>query len=172
VVPGLALFHGRRAGKTDGRMEIGKYFPLFVLGFLAMAVARSVGDAGVIRGGHAFGVWEAPAWKQLTKTLGETWATAALGAAMAAVGLTTNLRSLRVLGARPLYLGAISAAVVAGLALGRMRPRSLACSRAIASLPRRAPPPSITSGDFARRERKSGRLEELPEPAIERSARA
>jgi uncharacterized integral membrane protein (TIGR00698 family) len=117
VVPGLALFHGRRAGKTDGRMEIGKYFPLFVLGFLAMAVARSVGDAGVIRGGHAFGVWEAPAWKQLTKTLGETWATAALGAAMAAVGLTTNLRSLRVLGARPLYLGAISAAVVAGLAL-------------------------------------------------------
>jgi uncharacterized integral membrane protein (TIGR00698 family) len=117
VVPGLALLHGRRAGKTDGRMEIRKYFPLFVLGFLAMAVARSVGDAGVVRGGHAFGVWDAPAWKQLTRTLGETWATAALGTAMAAVGLTTNLRSLRVLGARPLYLGAISAAVVAGLAL-------------------------------------------------------
>jgi uncharacterized integral membrane protein (TIGR00698 family) len=117
VVPGLALLHGRRAGKTGGRMEIRKYFPLFVLGFLAMAVARSVGDAGVVRGGHAFGVWDAEAWKRLTRTLGETWATAALGTAMAAVGLTTNLRSLRVLGARPLYLGAISAAVVAGLAL-------------------------------------------------------
>jgi uncharacterized integral membrane protein (TIGR00698 family) len=117
VVPGLALLHGRRAGKTGGRMEIRKYFPLFVLGFLAMAVARSVGDAGIVRGGHAFGVWDAEAWKRLTRTLGETWATAALGTAMAAVGLTTNLRSLRVLGARPLYLGAISAAVVAGLAL-------------------------------------------------------
>jgi uncharacterized integral membrane protein (TIGR00698 family) len=117
VVPGLALLHGRRAGKTGGRMEIRKYFPLFVLGFLAMAVARSVGDTGVVRGGHAFGVWDAEAWKRLTRTLGETWATAALGTAMAAVGLTTNLRSLRVLGARPLYLGAISAAVVAGLAL-------------------------------------------------------
>lgn len=117
VVPGLALLHGRRAGKTGGRMEIRKYFPLFVLGFLAMAVARSAGDAGVVRGGHAFGVWDAEAWKRLTRTLGETWATAALGTAMAAVGLTTNLRSLRVLGAKPLYLGAISAAVVAGLAL-------------------------------------------------------
>jgi uncharacterized integral membrane protein (TIGR00698 family) len=117
VVPGLAFLHGRRVGKTDGRVEIRKYFPLFVLGFLAMAVARSLGDAGVVRGGHAFGVWDAEAWKRLTRTLGETWAAAALGTAMAAVGLTTNLRSLRVLGARPLYLGAISAAVVAGLAL-------------------------------------------------------
>jgi uncharacterized integral membrane protein (TIGR00698 family) len=117
VVPGLAFLHGRRAGKTRGRIEIRKYFPLFVLGFLAMAVARSAGDAGIVRGGHAFGVWDAEEWMRLTRTLGETWATAALGTAMAAVGLTTNLRSLRVLGARPLYLGAISAAVVAGLAL-------------------------------------------------------
>jgi uncharacterized integral membrane protein (TIGR00698 family) len=117
VVPGLAFLHGRRAGKTDGRVEIRKYFPLFVLGFLAMAVARSLGDSGVVRGGHAFGVWDAEAWKRLTRTLGETWAAAALGTAMAAVGLTTNLRSLRVLGAKPLYLGAISAVVVAGLAL-------------------------------------------------------
>jgi uncharacterized integral membrane protein (TIGR00698 family) len=117
VVPGLAFLHGRRAGKTRGRIEIRKYFPLFVLGFLAMAVARSAGDAGIVRGGHAFGVWDAEEWMRLTRMLGETWATAALGTAMAAVGLTTNLRSLRVLGARPLYLGAISAAVVAGLAL-------------------------------------------------------
>jgi uncharacterized membrane protein YadS len=36
---------------------------------------------------------------------------------MAGVGLTTNLRSLRLLGARPLYLGAVSAVLVAGLAL-------------------------------------------------------
>ena len=40
-----------------------------------------------------------------------------------------------------------------GERLGRMRPRSLACSRASAPLPRRAPPPSITSGDYARRDR-------------------
>ena len=117
VVPGLAFLHARRAGKTGGRVEVRKYFPLFVLGFLAMAVVRSVGDAGVVAGGRAFGAWSAEAWKDVTKTLGETWAGAALGTAMAGVGLTTNLRSLRVLGARPLYLGALSAAFVAGLAL-------------------------------------------------------
>jgi uncharacterized integral membrane protein (TIGR00698 family) len=117
VVPGLAFLHARRAGKTGGRLEVRKYFPLFVLGFLAMAVARSLGDAGAAAGGRAFGVWDAEAWKQVTKTLGETSAGAALGTAMAGVGLTTNLRSLRVLGARPFYLGALSAAFVAGLAL-------------------------------------------------------
>jgi uncharacterized membrane protein YadS len=36
---------------------------------------------------------------------------------MAGVGLTTDLRALSALGARPLYLGALSAAFVAGLAL-------------------------------------------------------
>jgi uncharacterized membrane protein YadS len=117
VVPGLAFFHGRRVGKTGGRVEIRKYFPLFVLGFLAMAIARSLGDAGVVRGGLAFGAWDGETWNRLTRTLGETWAAAALGTAMAGVGLLTNLRSLRLLGVRPLYLGAISAVLVAGLAL-------------------------------------------------------
>jgi uncharacterized membrane protein YadS len=36
---------------------------------------------------------------------------------MAGVGLTTNLRSLAKLGTRPFYVGAASAALVAGLAL-------------------------------------------------------
>lgn len=117
VVPGLAILHARRSGKTGRRLEVRKHFPVFVLGFLAMAVARSVGDAHAVAGGKAFGIWDPEVWKQLTRTLGETWAGAALAMAMAGVGLTTNLRSLRVLGARPFYLGALSAAFVAGLAL-------------------------------------------------------
>jgi len=117
VVPGLAFLHGRRAGKSGGRVQFKKYFPLFVLGFLAMAIARSLGDAAVVRGGLAFGALDGKEWNRLTRTLGETWSAAALGTAMAGVGLTTNLRSLRLLGARPLYLGAVSAVLVAGLAL-------------------------------------------------------
>jgi uncharacterized integral membrane protein (TIGR00698 family) len=117
VVPGLAFLHARRVGKPGERLKIRKFFPLFVLGFIAMAVVRSLGDAGVAAGGAAFGAWDAEAWKNLTKTLGETWAGAALATAMAGVGLTTDLRALSALGARPLYLGALSAAFVAGLAL-------------------------------------------------------
>jgi uncharacterized integral membrane protein (TIGR00698 family) len=117
VVPVLAYVHARRSGGKGRRVAIGKLFPLFVLGFLAMAVARSLGDAGLSGGGLAFGVLDAGAWAGLTKLLGETWAAAALGTAMAGVGLTTDLRSLAKLGARPFYVGAASAALVAGLAL-------------------------------------------------------
>jgi uncharacterized integral membrane protein (TIGR00698 family) len=117
VVPLLALLHARRSGQPGRPVAIGTLFPLFVLGFLAMAIARSLGDAGVSGGGPALGVFDAEAWARWTKLLGETWASAALGTAMAAVGLTTDLRSLAKLGARPFYVGAASAALVAGLAL-------------------------------------------------------
>jgi uncharacterized integral membrane protein (TIGR00698 family) len=117
VVPVLALLHARRSGHSGGRVAIGKLFPLFVLGFLAMAIVRSVGDAGAAGGGLAFNALSSGAWARLTKLLGETWAAAALGTAMAGVGLTTDLRSLAKLGARPFYVGAASAALVAGLAL-------------------------------------------------------
>ena len=117
VVPLLAFLHARRTGKRGGRMQVARYFPLFVLGFLALAIARSLGDAGLAAGGRAFGVWDAGAWKQFVKSAGETWAAALLGTAMAGVGLTTDFKSLAVLGGKPLAVGALSAALVAALAL-------------------------------------------------------
>jgi hypothetical protein len=83
-----------------------------------MALIRSVGDAGI--GGnsaHAFGMWNLEIWKDLTKALGETVAYGALGAAMASVGLTTHLNTFRVLGLKPLYVGAMSATLVGAVAL-------------------------------------------------------
>jgi uncharacterized membrane protein YadS len=90
---------------------------MFVLGFLAMAIVRSIGDASILSGGRAWGIWDAAAWKGVAKTVGETWGSAALGMAMAGVGLSTNLRALRRLGGKPFAVGALSAALVAGLAL-------------------------------------------------------
>jgi uncharacterized integral membrane protein (TIGR00698 family) len=118
VVPLLAYLNARQQGTERKRVNIAKLFPLFVLGFAAMALARSVGDAGI--GGasaRAFGVWNLEIWKDLTKALGETVAYGALGAAMASVGLTTNLNTFRVLGLKPLYVGAMSATVVGAVAL-------------------------------------------------------
>jgi uncharacterized integral membrane protein (TIGR00698 family) len=117
VVPALAFLYARRTGRAGERVNVGNLFPFFVLGFLAMAILRSVGDAGLSSGARAFGVWDAGSWKGVTKTVGETWATAALATAMAAVGLSTNLRSFRTMGWKPLYVGALSAALVGGLAL-------------------------------------------------------
>lgn len=117
VVPLLAYLHARRTGHEGGRVRIARLFPVFVLGFLAMALLRSAGDAGLASGGRAFGVWDGAAWQNTVKTVGETWGTAALATAMAAVGLSTNLRSLGRMGWRPLYVGALSAALIGVLAL-------------------------------------------------------
>lgn len=118
VVPLLAFLSARQRGTERKRVNIAKLFPIFVLGFAAMALIRSFGDAGI--GGvsaRAFGMWNLEIWKELTKTLGETVAYGALGAAMASVGLTTHLNTFRVLGLRPLYVGAMSATLVGVVAL-------------------------------------------------------
>ncbi len=117
VVPALAYLHARRSGQAGGRVGIAKLFPLFVLGFLAMAIVRSLGDAGLAAGGRALHAWNVPAWQRVTKMVGEGWGTAALGTAMAGVGLSTDLKSFRAMGLKPLYVGALSAALVAALAL-------------------------------------------------------
>jgi uncharacterized membrane protein YadS len=117
VVPLLAWLHVRRTGHEGRRVRIAKLFPLFVLGFLAMAVVRSLGDAGLTARGFAFGVFDAARWGSVVKAVGETGATAALATAMAGVGLSTNLRSFGKMGWRPFYVGGLAAVLVAGLSL-------------------------------------------------------
>jgi len=117
IVPGLAFLHARRTGRAAGRVDTRNLFPLFVVGFLGMAIARSIGDAALLSGGRAWGICDAAGWKNAVKTLGETWGAAALGIAMAGVGLSTNLKALRRLGPKPFAVGALSALLVAGLAL-------------------------------------------------------
>jgi uncharacterized integral membrane protein (TIGR00698 family) len=120
VVPVLAYVYARKQGVADGaarKVNLLKLFPVFVLGFLGMAVLRSIGDAGA-RGGLAFGIWDAAAWTGVTKLVGDKIAYYVLGTAMACVGLTTKLSVFRGLGLKPLWLGAIVSLLVAGLALG------------------------------------------------------
>lgn len=117
VVPALAYRHAKRVGRAGVSVSLRGIFPLFVLGFVAMAAIRSVGDAMLAHSHPAFGVWNGPAWAGLAKTIGEGYAGAALGTAMAAVGLTTRFSVLRGLGAKPFYVGAVSATVVGALAL-------------------------------------------------------
>jgi uncharacterized integral membrane protein (TIGR00698 family) len=118
VVPVLAYRHARRRGRAEGApVTLRGIFPVFVLGFVAMAAVRSVGDAMLSHGTAAWGLWAAPAWSALAKTVGETVSGWALGTAMAAVGLSTRFSVLKGLGAKPLYVGAVSATLVAALAL-------------------------------------------------------
>ena len=117
VVPLLAYLHARRTGHEGRRIRLARLFPMFVLGFLAMAIGRSIGDASLAAGHLAYGMWNAPGWLDATKTVGETWGSACLGTAMGGVGLSTNLKTFGAMGWRPLYVGGLAAILVALLAL-------------------------------------------------------
>ena len=118
VVPGVALLHrGRGAGVR--RPKLSQAVPGFVLGFLALVVLRTLGDLGPLPFG---GLLSAEAWSGVLES-GARFSGWLLVLAMAAVGLGTDLRSLRRLGVRPLLVGFVAALVVGGvgaLLIGRV----------------------------------------------------
>jgi uncharacterized integral membrane protein (TIGR00698 family) len=113
VIPFMAFYYARRSQVEGKKTNIAKLLPLFVLGFLAMAALRSIGDAMVNVGGNAYGLWDAAAWEAFYGTI-KTWAENLLVIALAAVGLSTNFRSFKGLGVQPFLVG-LGAAVAVGV---------------------------------------------------------
>ncbi len=119
VVPVLGLLHRRMSAREHGTpVSLSKLFPLFVLGFLAASVFRSVGEAGLSASGAAYGLLDPSSWVRFIRLLGEQTAGLLLGTALAAVGMTTRLSVFRALGVTPLLLGLAAALVVSLSALG------------------------------------------------------
>jgi len=113
VVPLMAVIYARRsAGTASARTVNGwKLFPVFILGFIAMAVVRSIGDTGLTGGGLALGLYGKTQWGAAVAWVSD-WAGYALAMAMAGVGLGTRLTTLKGLGIMPFYVGLFSAVVV------------------------------------------------------------
>ena len=120
VVPGAAWLHQREAvGAARTRVaRIPKWqqvVPVFVLGFLALALLRTLGDLG---GDAPFGgALAIGSWHDLLSS-GLSLSGWCLALAMAAIGLGTNLRQLRGLGLRPLGVGLVAAVTVGAVAAG------------------------------------------------------
>jgi uncharacterized integral membrane protein (TIGR00698 family) len=117
VIPFMAFYYtsrmadqGQSAGKKTG---FAKLLPLFVIGFLFLAIVRSVGDAGISAGGRAFGLWGSAAWKGIHGFF-KNWAVNLLGVALAGVGLNTRFRILKGLGVKPFIVG-LGAALIVGV---------------------------------------------------------
>lgn len=108
VVPLMGWLHRG----DDAAASKGGLFPTFVLGFLALAAVRSVGDLAVGAELLPAGPWDAT-----THLVGSRLSTIALATALAGVGLGTRLGTLAKLGARPLALGTGAAAAVALVSL-------------------------------------------------------
>ncbi len=118
VIPLMALVYARRLASqgraTGARVSAWRLFPLFILGFIAMAILRSAGDAGLRHGSLALGYWNPADWSR-TMALVSDAGTYLLAIAMAGVGLGTRLKSLRGLGIKPFYVG-LFASLVVGIA--------------------------------------------------------
>jgi uncharacterized integral membrane protein (TIGR00698 family) len=118
VVPLLTLWHARGSGAVAGRTPVMQLLPLFIFGFLALALLRTAGDYTAQRG-LALGALEPATWKHWTTQVGDVWgARYLLGAAMAAVGLSTSLPTFRSVGLRPLAVGLAGALLVGATGLG------------------------------------------------------
>jgi uncharacterized integral membrane protein (TIGR00698 family) len=118
VIPALTWMHARSAqaaapGQTRRAMSWRSLVPTFVLGFVAMALVRSAGDAMLGSGGLALGLWGREGWAGLSSLVGDTiGARWLLGTAMAAVGLNTNFAVFKGVGLKPFAVGLAGALVV------------------------------------------------------------
>lgn len=116
VIPILTWMHLKSTHAASGKpmkTSLKSLVPGFVLGFVAMAVVRSIGDATFGSTGAAFGVLSAESWASITKQLGDFWASQVfLGTAMAAVGLNTTFAVFKGVGVKPFAVGMAGAIVV------------------------------------------------------------
>ncbi|MQC25289.1 MAG: putative sulfate exporter family transporter [Chloroflexi bacterium] len=122
VIPLLTWLHIRASQSVEGAVKKTTKWtalvPGFVIGFVAMAVVRSAGDATLGSSGAAFGVWHADAWASITRQLGDYWASQILlGTAMAAVGLNTNFAVFQGVGMKPFAVGLAGALAVGSVGM-------------------------------------------------------
>jgi uncharacterized integral membrane protein (TIGR00698 family) len=113
VVPLAAFVYRRKDGGHGGRrVSIIRFFPMFVGGFVLMALIRTVGDAS-LSDGRVFGVMDVETWRAWTTRIGDEWgARYFLGTAMASVGLGTRFSVFKGVGLKPFAVGLAGALVV------------------------------------------------------------
>ncbi|MEM6305468.1 MAG: putative sulfate exporter family transporter [Pseudomonadota bacterium] len=112
VIPLMSIIYMRTSEEAAVAPKWYSMIPLFVVGFAAMSLLRTIGDSGEL----AFGFIEQSQWQafvDLTKHVAEL----CLAVAMAAVGLGTSIMGLRSIGLRPLAVGLFSAVLVGAVAI-------------------------------------------------------
>ncbi len=110
VIPIMTLVYSRSeaARGASRKPSLQQMIPLFVFGFVAMALLRTLGDLGEAPFG---GLLSDAQWKGFIG-FASTLSAWCLTVAMASVGLGTNLKRLRSLGLKPLGVGLAAALIV------------------------------------------------------------
>ncbi len=105
VIPFISyLYLKNNIDKKSTKPSILSIFPMFIIGFIIMGLIRSIGDYGIQSSDQAFGLFLNDQWQSIIYYI-KSLAEYSLAIAMAAVGVSTNLVSLRSLGIKPFYVG-------------------------------------------------------------------
>ena len=104
MIPLFAYLYNRNKTKTKNYSLI-NVFPYFVLGFIGMIIFRNIGDQLFLTENSQ------PIWQTLVLTI-KGAAKIFLSMAMAAVGLSTNLKDLKSMGYKPFIVGFIAMVTV------------------------------------------------------------
>jgi len=117
VIPLIAIWYHRksserRVASKSWHQALFQWVPLFVLGFIALAAIRSLGDMG----STAFGIVPRNHWENLMTTSIHL-STAGLIMSMGALGFGINLRNIYLLGKKPLWLGLAAGATTGIIAM-------------------------------------------------------
>ena len=109
MIPLFAYLYNRGQTK-EKKYSIIDIFPYFVLGFVAMIIVRNVGDQIFITNNSEIWLGTIDSIKSLSKIF--------LTMAMAAIGMSTNLRDIKNMGYKPFVVGFIGMATVGIVCLG------------------------------------------------------
>ena len=110
IIPLVSFLFFKRS--NDGGQTLPKWYtfiPLFVIGFLLLALTRTVGDFTLASSGGAFGFLSAEAWQSFYERASSFGTDYLLGMAMAGVGLSTDFKMFKGIGLKPFYIGFIAA---------------------------------------------------------------
>ncbi|RST75586.1 putative sulfate exporter family transporter [Siminovitchia acidinfaciens] len=122
VIPLVSYLFFKNAGDEAGEenYEMPKWYkliPLFVIGFLLMALTRTIGDFTSLKNELAFGLFSPVSWEAFHNQWSSFGSTYLLGLAMAGVGLSTNFKIFKGLGLKPFGIGLIAALSVGAVSL-------------------------------------------------------
>jgi uncharacterized integral membrane protein (TIGR00698 family) len=104
MIPLFAFLYNRNKTKTKNYSLL-DIFPYFILGFIGMIIFRNIGDQ-IFLSDNSQEIWQS--YVSYTKDSAKVF----LSMAMAAVGLSTNLKDLRSMGYKPFIVGFIAMVTV------------------------------------------------------------
>ena len=113
MIPLFAYLYNRNKTKTKNYSLI-NIFPYFVLGFIGMIILRNIGDQLFLSESSQI-IW------QNSVSIIKDSAKVFLSMAMAAVGLSTNLKDIKSMGYKPFVVGFIAMITVGLVSIISMR---------------------------------------------------